>query len=211
MKIIQKIGKFLIAPALSCFGIFIIYIVTGETFWQLFSLMSIYFFPPLGKESVLLMGIGLNYHPIVMTIVISFCDIMVALFLMHNYDLIKYIPLLGKWVTKIENKGHKVIENKPWLQKFQFIGLVLFVSFPLQGSGGVGTTILGRLMGVNKYIVFIAISIGSVLGCLLIAYTGHLIKQIIIENLIIGLSIIGIIITTVIIYYWRKRNESKTD
>ncbi len=170
--------------------------------------MTIYFFPPLGKESVILMGIGLNYHPLVVVTVIVFCDIMVALFLMYNYDLLKLIPVLGKWVDKVETKGADITSNKPWLRKFRFIGVTLFVMFPLQGSGGVGATIAGRLIGMNKYITFLAICIGSIVGCTIITYTGELLKNILYENMVLGIAIIIILLIAGIMFYRRNKNRA---
>ena len=73
--------------------------------------MFAYFFPPLGKESVIPIGVSggeltipiINQHivvpsiyPLVMALTIAFVDIIVALFLLWNYDLAKKIPLVGK-------------------------------------------------------------------------------------------------------------------
>jgi len=100
-----KLIKFFLPFLLSCLGLFILYLIVDKSLiGKLFFLMFIYFVPPLGKESLIPIGIsGGNVtvpitsrivfippiDPFVMAISIAFVDIMVALFLVWNYDLAK--------------------------------------------------------------------------------------------------------------------------
>ncbi len=165
---------FFIAAA---FILFLYYSLPWETFALLGSAMAAYFFPPMGKESVVpLVTYGLKkqgYGPVfsigVAGGVVAFVDIVVGLFLMWNFDLALKIPLIGPQIKKMETKGAEVLRKKPWVRRLAFVGVALFVAFPFQGSGGVGATIVGRLIGMKKERVWYAIIIGALTGCYLIA------------------------------------------
>ena len=164
--------KFFIAPIITIIGLLVLYFIFDyNTFFTIGSAMFIYFVPPAGKETVIPAAI-VNYDidPLTIALAIAFIDFVTALFLLWNYDFVKLIPYLGKWMEKTENKGKGNLEEHPWWEKFVFIGVVLFVVFPFQGSGGVGGTILGRVVGLDKHKVLAAITIGAFSGCLLIAY-----------------------------------------
>ena len=75
-------------------------------FWPL---ITAYFFPPLGKESVIPTGVAFGIDPLIMALSIAFVDIIIAFFLLWNYDLAKKIPLVGKFMEKIENNKAKYV------------------------------------------------------------------------------------------------------
>ena len=176
-------------------------------------LISGYFIPPLGKESIIPAGIALGIHPVVMALSIAFVDIIVALFLVWNYDLAKKIPLVGKFITTVEEKGKNVEEKYGWIKPLRFIGIVLFVMVPFQGSGGLVGSIVGRLVGMKPWNTFYAISIGAVTGCLLIALfsKAFLIFAEINTTLTILLIISSAVIITIFYLYkrYKKKNDSK--
>ena len=136
--------------------------------------MMIYFIPPLGKETIIPIGVlGESLHipftdevasippidPMVMAISIAFVDIVVALFLVWNYDLAKKIPLIGDFMEKVEKIGRSSSEKYAWVKPLRFFGIILFVMVPFQGSGGLVGSILGRLIGMKPRNTFLAITI----------------------------------------------------
>jgi uncharacterized membrane protein len=219
--------KFFIAPIICVIGALLLYLFLDySTFTQLGSLMLAYFFPPLGKESIIPIGVGsgeitipiINQHivvqkinPILMASSITFVDIMTGLFLLWNYDFTKLIPYAGAWMDKLEKTGGKKFKENAWLEGLFFFGLVLFIMFPFQGSGGVGTTIVGRVLGMDKYKTLLAISIGSLIGCFLIAFLSELFLEFFRSNLLVGLIIAIIIIIIVVLYliFKSKKNKEK--
>jgi uncharacterized membrane protein len=167
--------------------------------------MLIYFFPPLGKESVIPTGIALGLHPLLIGLSIAFVDFATAIFLLWNYDFTKLFPFFGGLLEWSEKKGAQKFKDNPWLENLAFIGLILFVVFPFQGSGGVGTSILGRIVGMNKYKVVVAITIGAVSGCLFIAYFSNYILDIFATDIFQGLKIVLVAaIICVILYFAYK-------
>jgi uncharacterized membrane protein len=203
-----------ILPIILGFIVFIfvgLFIIENIQF-KYWSLISGYFFPPLGKETIIPAGIISGINPIIMALSIAFVDIIVALFLVWNYDLAKKIPLIGKFIEKIEKIGKTTSNKYNWIKPLRFIGIMLFVMVPFQGSGGLVGSIIGRLIGMKPLNIFLAISSGSIFGCLLIAYFADIILSIIIRNLLFGILIVIIFITIVIMYFAYtkiKKNNKK--
>ena len=174
------------------------------------SLISAYFFPPLGKESVIPTGIALGLHPFFFALSIAFVDIIVALFLVWNYELAKKIPLIGRFMAKVEQIGKVSSGKYSWIKPLRFIGIVLFVMVPFQGSGGLVGTILGRLIGMKPWNTFLGITIGAITGCLLIAYFAEMIKSVFIQNVLMGIfSIILVVIIGIMILIYMRNQKKK--
>ena len=221
-KILMRLVKFFLPFIIAVvFIIGIIIFVDSESSGKLLFLMMAYFFPPLGKESVIPIGISggeltvplINKHiivpsidPIIMALTIAFVDIIVALFLVWNYDLAKKIPLIGKFIDKIEKIGRSSSDKYRWLKPLRFIGIILFVMVPFQGSGGLVGSIIGRLIGMKRWTVFIAITIGAIVGCLLIAYFADAILSVLVKNFLLGVMILIILfVIAIMIYINRKK------
>ena len=189
---------------------------------KLLILTFAYFFPPLGKESVIPIGVsGGNIHlpfsdtilsippinPIIIALSVAFIDIVIALFLVWNYDLAKKIPLVGSFMEKIEKLGKSSSDKYGWVRPLRFFGIVLFVMIPFQGSGGLVGSIVGRLIGMKPWATFFAISTGAITGCLLIAYFAEFLKNVFVKNFLIGLLIFVILIIIVIMIYIYKKTK----
>jgi hypothetical protein len=203
-------------------------LLPSEKFLTLGFWMLIYFFPPFGKESVIPLAIAGNkldeavpfdypemfipLEPWLIALAVAFLDIIVGLFLIWNFDLTKKIPILGKWITKLETKGGDIIKDNKFIEALSFVGVVLFVMFPFQGSGGVGASIVGRAIGMNPYKVWAAIIMGAISGTLLIAYAADSFFKVFMENRILGFIFLAIIVVlAAIILLRRRKNYKKKD
>jgi uncharacterized membrane protein len=193
----------IISPVIIGFSVLTIVglLIVGNFQIKYWSLISGYFFPPLGKETIIPAGIIAGINPLIMALSIAFVDIIVALFLVWNYDLAKKLPLIGSFIDKIEKIGKKTSSKYNWIKPLRFIGIMLFVMVPFQGSGGLVGSIIGRLIGVKPWNIFFAISAGSIFGCILIAYFSEIILSILISNLLLGFLLIIMVITIVIMYF----------
>jgi uncharacterized membrane protein len=144
-----------------------------------------------------------------MALAVAYIDIIVALFLVWNYDIAKQIPFVGQFIIKVEEKGKNVEQKYGWIKPLRFIGIVLFVMVPFQGSGGLVASIVGRLIGMKPMITFLAISIGAVVGCLLIALFAQAFLVFIEINTLLTLILVFIIILVVLIYIAIKRRRTR--
>ena len=218
--------KFFLPFVLAILGLIIIYfVVDAIIFGKLFFLMIIYFIPPLGKESLIPIGISGGeitvpftnnvvfippIDPFIMAVCIAFVDIMVALFLVWNLDFVKKIPIVGDVVVKIERAGKSSSSKYQWIKPLEFIGIVLFVIIPFQGSGGFFGSVVGRVIGMKPWSVFLAIFIGSFMSTFLVAYFASALFSLLSTNLLQGvLLIIIVIIIVLIIMFYRKNNKKR--
>jgi len=208
-KLSLKILKFIIPIFVGVITVSIIGLITVENLrLEYWSLVFAYFVPPFGKESVIPAGVIAGIHPLIMALSIAFVDIMTAWFLYWNYDLAKKIPLIGAFMIKVENIGKSSSDRYGWIKPLRFIGIVLFVMVPFQGSGGLVGSIVGRLIGMKPINTFIAISIGAIIGCTLIAYFADAILSVFIKNFLYGIMIIIILLTLGIMLYIYRKNKS---
>ena len=224
-----KLIKFFLPFVLALIGMIILQIALhlvgqGSSSFKLIALMFVYFIPPLGKETLIPLGISggtidipfLNQtvvvpsiDPLIMAISIAFVDIMVALFLVWNYDLAKTIPLVGDFMVKVENIGKRSSDKYGWVKPLRFIGIVLFVMVPFQGSGGLVGSILGRLIGMKPQNTFLAITIGSLVGCTLIAFFADAILDVLVTNFLYGILIIIVLLVIGIMIFVSKKALNK--
>jgi uncharacterized membrane protein len=193
---------------------------------KLIILMIVYFVPPFGKESLIPIGVAGDQLPIpfinkviqmpaidplVMGLAIAFVDIMVGLFLLWNYDLAKKIPLIGNVIIKVENIGKGSSDKYAWIRPLRFIGIVMFVMVPFQGSGGFFGSLVGRLIGMKPLNVWYAVIIGSLASCLMIAFFADMVLNILRSNWVMGVFILVIlaIIVVMIVAYRKNQNDKK--
>jgi uncharacterized membrane protein len=224
-RIVIGLAKFFI-PILLGFGVYTIWGLLSDELGNIWPLLIAYFFPPFGKETVIPLGVGVlkegltvpflninvnpvSIHPVSMALAVAFIDIIVALFLVWNYDLAKKIPFLGQFMIKIEEKGKNVEEKYGWVKPLRFFGIVLFVMVPFQGSGGLVGSIVGRLIGMKPTNTFLAISIGALVGCLLIAFFAQVFLIFAEISTLLTLILITIILIIIIVYLAYKRRKKK--
>jgi uncharacterized membrane protein len=185
-----------------------------------------YSFTPFGPEIVIPAAIGFLYdiHAAHLTylliISVVFVDIILGLFVLLNFELVEVVPKLGGWIKKAEKILSKKLKSSR--ETLALSALVLYVAMPFQGSGGFVGSIMGRVVGLNKYKVFLAVSIGSVLGAVPIGLAAYYGWGAVVGALqagediyrIIGILIIIIFIIGVVYIIRRetkKRKESKRE
>lgn len=204
------ISRFLFPIILGFSVILLLGILLGNnTQIKYWSLITGYFFPPLGKETVIPAGIAIGFNPILMSLSIAFVDIVVALFLVWNYDLAKKIPFVEKFITKIESRGKSIEDKYGWIKPLRFIGIILFVMVPFQGSGGLVGSIVGRLIGMKPWNIFFAILIGAIVGTLLVAAFSKVFLEFAKINVLLTLALVAVIAITIIVHYLYKKRKNK--
>lgn len=181
--------------------------------WDTFEIvgggMLFYLIPPAGKESVIPAMIALGIEPVFAALNIAIVDIVVGLFLALNFEvfiaLIGRIPVVGKAIYLLERRGRVVLKRNPWMEEITFIGLILFVIVPFQGSGALMASIIGNIIGVDSKRVLLAVEIGAISGTLLVAFISSAVIEVIRRSVVLGLGLTGVIILIgVILYVWRR-------
>jgi uncharacterized membrane protein len=222
-KLVVGLAKVFTPPTLG-FGGYFLWGLLSDELSKIWPLLVAYFFPPFGKETVIPLGIGIlkkgltvpflnlnvepvSINPISMALAVAYIDIIVALFLVWNYDLAKKIPFIGSFMVKVEDKGKNFEQKYRWVKPLRFTGVILFVMVPFQGSGGLVGSIVGRLIGMKPRDTFLAITIGAVIGCLLIAAFAQAFLVFAEINTMLTVILVAIIAAVIILYFVVKRRK----
>lgn len=138
-------------------------------FLTLDGLIVAYLLPPAGKETVIPVGIALGIPWWYMALAIVAVDMIAALFMALNFDLLYRVPWLGPLLSDLTKKTRQLLISHRWLASLWFFAVVLMVMVPVLGSGGVRGSIAGRLLGLSPLLTILAIGAGSLIGCFGIA------------------------------------------
>ncbi|HOI59000.1 MULTISPECIES: small multi-drug export protein [unclassified Methanoculleus] len=186
-----------------------------EQFLIISGLLVAYFVPPAGKETIIPLAVVLGYPWWLITLMIFLLDVAVSLFVVWNLDLALKLPLIGRLIESGMTAGRNYTEAQPWLRRFSTVGLILFVFFPLQGTGAMNGAILGRLLGLEKRRVFGCVCIGSIFSCLAFSLGADVLLDVYRQNPALGIGILVAIIVGVVagVVGWRvykKRLRERT-
>lgn len=179
-------------------------------FLSLLTIMFIYFIPPAGKETIIPLGIALGIPWWIVAFSIAMMDILSTLFMVLNFELALKIPVVGtKWMKSFMEHGESFFRSHRWLEKLSTLGLAIFVMVPMQGTGGIATPIVGRMIGIPPAQVLIAVIAGALSGCLLIALGSEFLIDLLITDFSLGVSLIIILaaIAAAGWYLWKRRQE----
>ena len=105
-----------------------------------------------------------HLEPRSLFMMLTYLDSMVALFVAFHMGIIFRLPIVGPKIADMVTDGQFILRKQPWIRRAAFAGLVGFVVFPTSTTGSIGGSIFGRLLGMKRYRVVLAILVGSVLG-----------------------------------------------
>jgi uncharacterized membrane protein len=175
-------------------------------------LMIAYYIPPSGKESLIPLGIAIGIPWYLMAFTLAYLDVITSLFMILNLDRVEHFPYLGPWITRSLVSGREFMEQRPWLARWRVPGVAIFVMLPLQGTGGVGATIVGIMAGLSPAEILLAVGIGATVECLAFALGSELLIRLLMTNMMLGIAVIAGIFLVVILYFlvskYRKRHAA---
>lgn len=94
----------------------------------------------------------------------------VLLFLEKIFDFLRKFNFTKKVVDKIENK---ILSKKEQIEKYGYLGLLLFVGIPLPGTGAWTGAGLAVLLHLNKKKSFIFIMLGVILASIIMSIISY--------------------------------------
>jgi uncharacterized membrane protein len=141
---------------------------------KLGAVFALYFFNPAGKEVAIPVAVlspdrtpfgipALGLDPVLTWAFILFVDACTALFLVWNYDHVLRVPFVGRFFAWVERRGNAVVVRRKWIRRLAFFGLVLYATLPLEGTGAIGGSVVGRAIGLSPGGTFMAVVSGSVI------------------------------------------------
>ena len=100
-----------------------------------------------------------------LVVLVLYLDLVTACVLTFHLGFLFKMPLIGSKLTELVLDGQFILHTNPWIKRTTFLGLVLFVFLPGPATGSTGASIIGRLLGMSRLGTFVAIVLGSLLGC----------------------------------------------
>jgi uncharacterized membrane protein len=174
---------FVLPPALAFLWVVALLPVVSSDAWYTIVVegMVFYLLAPVGTEIVIpyvmvrLVGYGAAPHEFVLAVVsVILVDVIMALFIAWNWDLLEQMPYVGRAVRRVEAKCHAVIARKKWGEGMTLAALAAYVALPVQMTGGLFSSVLGRVLGIDRKRVFLAVTAGSAAGAVPMAIVGYL-------------------------------------
>ena len=203
-------------PFLAVIGVFVIFFVAlpNRTASRFVISSALSFVPLVGDKTVLISNAPhYSGHGVyIMAVTIAIMDSLLSWFIVYNIELVKKWGKIGPMIIKVEKQSQGLLNKYDWMRKVAIIFIVIFVMIPFQGSGGLAASIIGRLMGLKPWKVLLSVAIGSLLGCLGIAYMVDTIKKYISQPVQITIFVVFVaLITLFFISSHRKNKRAKAD
>lgn len=128
----------------------------------------LYWFNPLGKEVGIPFALDGTVAPPAIDPALAWgfivlIDVITCLFFVWNYDHILRTPYFGRFFAWVERKGNATVVKRPWIRRLAFFGLTLYATLPLEGTGAIGGSVVGRAIGLDPVRTFLAVGLGSVI------------------------------------------------
>ena len=95
---------------------------------------------------------------------------LVLLFLEKIFNFLKKSKYLEKIITKFENK---ILSKKGQIDKYGYLGLMLFVGIPLPGTGAWTGSALAVLLHLDRKKSFIYIILGVILASIIMSVVSY--------------------------------------
>lgn len=95
---------------------------------------------------------------------------LVLLFLEKIFNFLKKIKLTKNIIIKLENK---ILSKKKQIDKYGYLGLLLFVGIPLPGTGAWTGSALAVLLNLDKKKSFIYIILGVILASIIMSILSY--------------------------------------
>jgi uncharacterized membrane protein len=95
------------------------------------------------------------------TAVAAVFTVLSAFFYTYNLDLLERLPKLGPRLRHLRANTRRTLEERPWIRRWATFGVGFFVFLPIPGSGTLGGSLMGRLVGLTRLATFAAVTVAG--------------------------------------------------
>jgi len=167
----------LLIPAIAVATVFTCIWIFGskEKLLELVTLMVVSFFGggkfivfvpciPLEHLPETFKNLNITYGIWELSLMVTCMDTITAFLVTYNLHLLNKIPKVGPMLKNTRKDCYFLLQASPWMRKMAFVVVVLFVAFPVSGTGAIAGAFLGTLLGLSRRITVITIVVGAFLG-----------------------------------------------
>lgn len=118
-----------------------------------------------------LLGIGASrFSAWELGLVIWALDTFTVLVIVYGLQGLYRIRPLARTLARVQTSAGLVLAAYPRMRRTAVAGVVLFVLFPLAGTGALVGTFLGILLGLHRGVLIAAVSFGGLTGGMIMAF-----------------------------------------
>tara|TARA_R110002096_G_scaffold408075_1_gene606943 strand:+ start:48371 stop:49108 length:738 start_codon:yes stop_codon:yes gene_type:complete len=108
--------------------------------------------------------------PYELSLVIWGLDTLTVIVFVYSFEAFYKLGPLRRGLDKLYVNMTLVLEVYPSMKRASVIGVFLFVLFPVSGTGALGASVIGALLGMERFVVISTVSAGGLVGGLLMAF-----------------------------------------
>jgi uncharacterized membrane protein len=94
--------------------------------------------------------------------VAALMTVVTAFFWTYNLELLERLPRVGPVLRRARLRMAERMAGHRWIRRLAVFGVGFFVLLPLPGSGTVGGSLMGRILGLTRRATFLSVSLGGV-------------------------------------------------
>ncbi len=144
---------------------------------------------------------------------VAYMDVSIATVLVYSLPRLYRVGRIGATLEDLAEHGLYLLERQRWLARVTMVGVIAFVMFPLTGTGAIGGSIFGRLLGLSARRTLVAIATGAMLGSFGMAVFAERVASIFTDEVrgswqfkVTGAAILGLMFAAV---WWRGRRVTQ--
>ncbi len=145
-------------------------------------------------------------------VMVTWMDLFAACLLIFHASFMFKVPRFGPAMLRLREDGEFILQSHRWMKRFTFIGLVLFVAFPIAVTGSVAGSLFGPLVGLSRGATLVGLVVGSVVGNALMLLGKQVVNRVPLFrsdnplNLVAG---IACVVAIILLLNWRYRRLKK--
>lgn len=98
-----------------------------------------------------------------LAVIVMFVNAASAFWYTYNIDLFQKLPGIGPYLRQARKNAVVTLRRRPWIRRWAVVGVGLFVVTPLPGSGALGGSLMGRIVGVSKLATWLSVTIAGII------------------------------------------------
>lgn len=122
-----------------------------------------------------------NFSPWELGLVIWAMDTCTVLIMVYALELFYRFRRLKGFLDRVQTNAGLVLAAYPRMRRAAVAGVVLFVLFPVAGTGALGGAFLGVLLGLRRQVLIAAVSAGGLLGGMLMAFAAVYARELVVD------------------------------
>jgi uncharacterized membrane protein len=149
-----------------------------------------------------------QFGPYELGLYVWMLDTMLVIALVYGIQLFYRIGPLKRGLDQAQTRAGLVLIAYPSMRRAAIAGVFFFVLFPIAGTGAVGATFIGILLGLHRVALIVIVSSGGLVGGLGMAFAASNFRQQVLEleelqeDPTLKYLIVGAVLLALVVFMW---------